>query len=232
MVISSDQVASTTDAAQGSRDTRSDPSLDRAHSAEDSTANNDGDDSEQLDEAAVEILQSDRRANGEPLELDDVFDLLRNQRRRWVIKYLKDQDGSGTLDELAEWIAAKENDIEESMLSSSQRKRVYIGLYQCHLPKMDDLGVIEYDKNRGTVELQDVSQLEEYLPGEQSEAEPERSVPPEHAIGGGVGVFILAGLAELGPLAVISTTVWATLGAITLLGILVVRTLLTDRITF
>jgi len=37
-------------------------------------------------------------------------------------------------------------------LTSRERKRVYVGLYQCHLPKMDGVGVIEFDKNRGTIE--------------------------------------------------------------------------------
>lgn len=51
-----------------------------------------------------------------------------------------------------------ENDTTVKRLSSDQRKRVYIGLYQCHLPKMDKLGVVEYDKNRGRIELQDSHQ--------------------------------------------------------------------------
>lgn len=98
------------------------------------------------------------------LDLDVIFELLRVSRRREVLWYLEENEGTARLDELAEHIAAKENDIELAELTSSQRKRVYIGLYQCHLPKMDDSGVIEYDQARGTIELrQAAEQLYPYL---------------------------------------------------------------------
>jgi hypothetical protein len=102
--------------------------------------------------------------SGARLARDEVFELLSNRRRRDVLLYLDAQpDGTATLDTLAEHIAARENDVTVGQLSAAQRKRVYIGLYQCHLPKMDDLGVIEYDQDRGTVELQDISQFSRYL---------------------------------------------------------------------
>jgi hypothetical protein len=98
------------------------------------------------------------------LSLDVIFELLRVSRRREVLWYLQDNEGTARLDELAEYIAAKENDIEIHELTSSQRKRVYIGLYQCHLPKMDDSDVIDYDQARGTIELrQTAQQLYPYL---------------------------------------------------------------------
>lgn len=100
----------------------------------------------------------------ERLSLDVVFELLRVSRRREVLWYLEENEGTARLDELAEHIAAKENDIELAELTSSQRKRVYIGLYQCHLPKMDDADVIDYDQARGTIELrQTAEQLYPYL---------------------------------------------------------------------
>lgn len=90
----------------------------------------------------------------EPLSKDMIFELLRNWRRRQVLRYLDVNDGTARLDELAEEIAARENGIDQQALSSSERKRVYIALYQCHLPKMDDSGVIDYNQARGTIELQ------------------------------------------------------------------------------
>jgi hypothetical protein len=58
-----------------------------------------------------------------------------------------------TLSDLADHIAALENDTEIRLLSSQQRKRVYVALYQCHLPRMDDADVIDFENARGTVEL-------------------------------------------------------------------------------
>jgi hypothetical protein len=105
------------------------------------------------------------------LSLSTTFELLKNRRRRETIAYLLEHDGTSTLSDLAEHIAALENGIEIVELSSDQRKRVYIGLYQCHLPKLDKAGVIDFDKNRGTVVLNPsvADQLVPYL-------QPERSV--------------------------------------------------------
>jgi hypothetical protein len=99
----------------------------------------------------------------ETLPLDTVFDLLKNQRRRRVLQYLREEK-EGTLSDLAEHIAALENQKDVAQLSSSERKRTYVGLYQCHLPRMDDAGVIDFDADRGTIELDDrAAQLERYL---------------------------------------------------------------------
>ncbi|MEF8779266.1 MAG: hypothetical protein V5A46_01135 [Haloferacaceae archaeon] len=179
--------------------------------------------SAETDGTTADMLEFDRCENGEDLDLDDVFDLLKNQRRRWVIEYLKSEGGASTLNRVAETIAAKENGIDESMLSSSQRKRVYIGLYQCHLPKMDELGVVEYDKNRGTIELQDVSQLEFYL---ERGSDDEGRSRYEHVVGGSVGALVLTGLASVGPFAAISGTLWGILGAVTLIGLIAYQQIL------
>lgn len=101
--------------------------------------------------ASVESTDEDE------LTLDIVFALLENQRRRDTLHYLEANDGSARLDELAEAIAAKENDVEIPHLTSQQRKRVYIALYQCHLPKLDGAGVIDYEQARGTIELNETA---------------------------------------------------------------------------
>jgi hypothetical protein len=103
------------------------------------------------------------------LPLDEVFEILKNSRRRETLHYLRENDGTATLSEVAEHIAALENDITVEQLNSSQRKRVYVGLYQCHLPKMDDRDVVEFDKNRGTIVLgPNADQVWSYLGTEES----------------------------------------------------------------
>lgn len=99
-----------------------------------------------------------------PLPLDQVFTILKNERRRRVLEYLQETDGEVSLSDLAEEIAAEENDKDVAQISSSERKRVYVGLYQCHLPKMDSMGVISFNKSRGLVELgENVDVLYDYL---------------------------------------------------------------------
>ena len=111
----------------------------------------------------------------DPLSLDLVFEVLKNERRRRVLKYLSGQDGTVSLSDLAEHIAAIENDKPETALSSQERKRVYVGLYQCHLPKMDDTDVIDFDGNRGTVELGD--NAEQLYPFLEVDDDPQRPWP-------------------------------------------------------
>lgn len=95
----------------------------------------------------------------ERLSKDVIFELLKNRRRREVLQYLLEADETVTLGELAEQIAAWENDTEITALSSDQRKRVYVALYQTHLPKMDDAGIIDYDQDRGLITLSDNADL-------------------------------------------------------------------------
>lgn len=100
-----------------------------------------------------------------PIGFDQLFEILKNQRRRRVLRYLiEDDDGGVTLDELAEEIAARETGKDVRQITSQERKRVYVGLYQCHLPKMDDYGAIAYNKPRGKIETADQTDLfERYL---------------------------------------------------------------------
>lgn len=86
---------------------------------------------------------------------DVAFEILKNRRRRRTLKVLTEREELTTLSELAEEIAAWENGIDRQAITSDQRKRVYVGLYQQHLPKMDDAGVIEFDQRSGETRLTD-----------------------------------------------------------------------------
>lgn len=114
----------------------------------------------------AEVLAPDKSESPDPAELplDVVFGILKNSRRRLVLRYLVETSSRTTLSDLAEYIAGIENDKPRRALNSAERKRVYVALYQCHLPKMDDTGIIDFENNRGTVELADhAEQLCQYL---------------------------------------------------------------------
>lgn len=111
------------------------------------------DDTVTVTQAEATVDDTDSQEAATPLTKDVLFELLKNQRRREALNFLREQDGRTTLSDMAEHIAAKENDTTVAQLTSSQRKRVYIGLYQCHLPKMDSAGIVDFEKNRGTIEL-------------------------------------------------------------------------------
>jgi hypothetical protein len=119
------------------------------------------DENHQLDQPPDAVVDQQEPA---PLPLDQIFEILKNRRRRDVLKYLKETEQRVSLGEMAEHVAALENDTTVKQISSSQRKRVYVGLYQCHLPKMDDLDIVDFNKNRGIIELgENASQLDPYL---------------------------------------------------------------------
>jgi len=138
----------------------------------------------------------------ESLSLDLVFEILKNSRRREVIHYLRDQetDERVSLGELAEHVAAIENDTTTDQLTSSQRKRVYVGLYQCHLPKMDDMGVVDFNQDRGHVSLAPQAEcLTEYLdrPTEDASVQWHHYYGAISAVGVGiVGLSLGVGLAS------------------------------------
>lgn len=91
--------------------------------------------------------------NRDALSQDRVFDLLSNARRRFVLHYLSERQSPVELRELADEVARWETG--EQTLSRKQRKRVYVSLYQTHIPRLEDAGVITYDSETGMVELVD-----------------------------------------------------------------------------
>jgi len=137
--------------------------------------------------------ETNQEAEAADLSLDLIFEVLKNSRRREVLHYLRehDPDEQVSLGELAEHVAAIENDTTTEALTSSQRKRVYVGLYQCHLPKMDDMNVVDFNQDRGRVSLgPGAESLEKYLdtPADEPQIEWHRYYAAVSAI----GVVVLA----------------------------------------
>lgn len=124
-------------------------------------------------------LEADDPAPEEPLSDDEVYHLLQTRRRRLVLRYLRDREGPHEMRDVAEQVAAWEHDTTLQELRSEERQRVYIALYQTHLPRLDDAGVIEYNQSRGIVDPTDrIDQLYRVLDVEEgvedAEVEPAR----------------------------------------------------------
>jgi len=78
----------------------------------------------------------------------ELFTVLKNSRRRHVLQFLLEEERRVSLAELAVHIAAEENDVSPGSVTSAQRKRVYVSLYQSHLPLLDEVGAVEYNDAR------------------------------------------------------------------------------------
>jgi hypothetical protein len=85
----------------------------------------------------------------------DIHDVLRNERRTRVLEYLQQTRDPVPLRELSEQLAVLETD--ETPPPRNIRESVYNSLHQTHLPKLDTLGIIEYESNRKLVGLADGS---------------------------------------------------------------------------
>jgi hypothetical protein len=88
----------------------------------------------------------------ESLSRDDLFHLLQNSRRRAVLRYLRGRSGPVRMRDVAEQVAAWEHGTTVARLTSEERQRVYIALYQSHLDTLAEAGVIDYNKPRGVIE--------------------------------------------------------------------------------
>ncbi len=113
---------------------------------------------------SIRPLSLGRSTDRDRLSRNDAFHVLSNRRRRYALHYLHQCDGSVALRDLAEQVAAWENDTTLAEVESSERKSVYISLHQSHLPKMDEVGVVTYDKDGNVVSLtENASQLAVHL---------------------------------------------------------------------
>lgn len=108
--------------------------------------------------------EGDLDSENDTFPKDEIFHLLQNERRRLVLEYLRQTDGAVRMRDVAEQVAAWEHETTVEELTSTQRQRVYIPLYQSHLSKLDKAGIIEYQQNRGIVERKPLAdQVDRYL---------------------------------------------------------------------
>lgn len=162
--------------------------------------------------------QQTEQEDGTPATLsdDDCFDLLSNHRRRYALHYLQGGREEASLGELAEQIAAWENETTLSEVSADERKRVYTSLQQVHLPRMAEMGAIEFDDRAGEVALGPAAEdLDIYL-----EVVRGRDVPwSQFYVGLGVVNLALLGAVAAGvpPLTAIPDIGWGVFSATTVL---------------
>lgn len=159
---------------------------------------------------------TDAGADTPDLSEDDVFHLLQNERRRRVLAYLREHDDGDGVDmrDVVDTIAAEEHDTTVQALRSKERQRVYIALYQSHLPKLDDAGVIDYDQRRGWVSRTPATpDVERYLDDGTTEPD-EDGGRPETAVTGVAAILLVAGYTGYVPLltdAIVSVSLFALL---------------------
>lgn len=104
-----------------------------------------------MSESSIEIRNSQAIVMTQPnISRSDIFGILQNDRRRCVLEILRSK-GSQSMRSLSEEIARLESETEEP--KSSVRKSIYVSLLQTHIPKMESLEIICYDRENDIIEL-------------------------------------------------------------------------------
>ena len=97
----------------------------------------------------IEVLYRSMQIRSETLPETVIHDLLSNSRRKNALRELRTRGGTVTVRELSEAIAAAETGT--SPAPACVRESVYASLHQTHLPRLHELGVVEYDRTRKEV---------------------------------------------------------------------------------
>lgn len=160
---------------------------------------------------------ADLSTEGPPsLTPEEIFQLLSNRRRRYALHYLDQVDDPVSIRDLSEQIAAWEYEIDLADVTPTIRKRIYTALHQGHLPKMDRLGVIDYDNDRGTVcHAERVKDFDIYL-----DVVPHDDIPwDEFVLGFGATLFALVVVSWLGiqPFGAVGGFFYASLASLSIL---------------
>lgn len=86
--------------------------------------------------------------------LNRILISLQVNRRRYLLYYLQEED-SCDLDDAAQHVAAWEQGCDLSDVPPKIHDRIQMELYHIHLPKLEQLNIIDYDKRSGGIRLRD-----------------------------------------------------------------------------
>ena len=88
----------------------------------------------------------------QPLSREDVFTLLSNHRRHYVLLSLP-ENRSASFDELVDWVTALERERKGEADNRNHRAAVYTSLYQTHIPKLADADLVVHNQERKQVRI-------------------------------------------------------------------------------
>ena len=83
------------------------------------------------------------------LSVYDIRHLLSNRRRDLIIHHMAANDGRAEFSELVDVVAEDVYGEPVDTISGEDRHKVYISLYQSHLPKLQDAKIIDYERKSG-----------------------------------------------------------------------------------
>ena len=92
------------------------------------------------------------------LSIDELHTVLDSDARRQTLHFFDDREqGVATLEELADYLVERENRFEDT-------ERAKVVLHHVALPKLADVGVLDYDPRTNTTRHRGHTRLESLLP--------------------------------------------------------------------
>lgn len=85
--------------------------------------------------------------------LDQIFDLLTKERRRYALYYLEQQDDPVPVDEVAEQVAEWETNGATTSIPEEKFRNIELSLQHTDLPKASETEYIRYNREEGIVEV-------------------------------------------------------------------------------
>lgn len=85
--------------------------------------------------------------------MDTVFDLFSKERRRYVLYYLDQQEGSVSVDEVVNQVADWEAEGSHEDIPDEKFDRIELSLRHMHLPKTAEVDFIEYLSDEGLINI-------------------------------------------------------------------------------
>ncbi len=121
------------------------------------------------EESANEMDEEEAVVTTNPLSLDATFDALADAERRMILHYLTDAaDHEATVDELVSYITQQEANHTGELPS---RDSIEMRLHHIHLPKLVEVGLVEYDARTEQLRYWSDDRLETWLERARDEAQ-------------------------------------------------------------
>lgn len=84
-------------------------------------------------------------------DIDAAFGVLADGHRRRVLACLRETEGTVALVDLAREVAVRTAETPLGEVSSDAVRQVYLELYHTHLPKLAEMGAVEFDADHNSV---------------------------------------------------------------------------------
>lgn len=96
------------------------------------------------------------------LSLNNIFTVLADKRRRFLLYALRDQPGDVPVDRLLDQLVDMEARAE-GRSGGRTRHHLEVALHHRHLPRLDRLDIVDFDDDSGTVSYNGHPLLEQWL---------------------------------------------------------------------